>query len=128
MFTEYPVNVEQSPEYSGNGGDVTSNEYVTQAIKVRMARLGITQSGVADAVGINRVVMNRYMRNQREWPIRVLDKIAPALKWQDGLDIFIAANSEEKEPQSTTSTKSNHKQSALADRSNRKEGVLTWKR
>lgn len=44
--------------------------------------------------------MNRYMRNQREWPIRVLDKIAPALKWQDGLDIFIAANSEEKEPQS----------------------------
>lgn len=96
MFTEYPVNVEQSPEYSGNGGDVTSNEYVTQAIKVRMARLGITQSDVADAVGINRVVMNRYMRNQREWPIRVLDKIAPALKWQDGLDIFIAANSEEK--------------------------------
>ncbi|MFZ3413440.1 helix-turn-helix domain-containing protein [Bifidobacterium adolescentis] len=75
---------------------MTSNEYVTQAIKVRMARLGITQSGVADAVGINRVVMNRYMRNQREWPIRVLDKIAPALKWQDGLDIFIAANSEEK--------------------------------
>ena len=93
-----------------------------------MARLGITQSGIADAVGINRVVMNRYMRNQREWPIRVLDKIAPALKWQDGLDIFIAANSEEKEPQSTASTKSNHKQSALADRSNRKEGVLTWKR
>ena len=91
---------------------MTSNEYVTQAIKVRMARLGITQSGVADAVGI---VMNRYMRNQREWPIRVLDKIAPALKWQDGLDIFIAANSEEKEPQSTTSTKSNHKQPALAD-------------
>lgn len=68
-----------------------------------------------DAVGINRVVMNRYMRNQREWPIRVLDKIAPALKWQDGLDIFIAANSEEKEPQSTTSTKSNHRQPALAD-------------
>nr|WP_305146709.1 helix-turn-helix transcriptional regulator [Bifidobacterium adolescentis] len=65
-----------------------------------MARLGITQSDVADAVGINRGVMNRYMRNQREWPIRVLDKIAPALKWQDGLDIFIAANSEEKEPQS----------------------------
>lgn len=94
---------------------MTSNEYVTQAIKVRMARLGITQSGVADAVGINRVVMNRYMRNQREWPIRVLDKIAPALKWQDGLDIFIAANSEEKEPQSTTSTKSNHRQPALAD-------------
>jgi len=109
MFTEYPVNVEQSPEYSGNGGDVTSNEYVTQAIKVRMARLGITQSDVADAVGINRVVMNRYMRNQREWPIRVLDKIAPALKWQDGLDIFIAANSEEKEPQS-----------ALADGSDRR--------
>ena len=100
MFTEHPVNVEQSPEHSGKGGDVTSNEYVTQAIKVRMARLGTTQSGVADAAGINRVVMNRYMRNQREWPIRVLDKIAPALKWQDGLDIFIAAKSEEKEPRS----------------------------
>lgn len=101
MFTEYPVNIERNPEYSGNGGDVTSNEYVTQAIKVRMARLGIAQSDVADAVGINRVVMNRYMRNQREWPIRVLDKIAPALRWRDGLDIFIAANSEEKDSEAT---------------------------
>jgi len=99
LFTEYPVNVEKNPEYSGNGGDVTSNEFVTQAIKVRMVRLGITQSDVADRVGLNRVVMNRYMRNQREWPIRVLDKIAPALKWRDGLDIFLAANSEEKSPQ-----------------------------
>lgn len=75
---------------------MTSNEYVTQAIKVRMARLGITQSDIADAAGINRVVLNRYMRNQREWPIRVLDKIAPALKWRDGIDIFLAASSEKK--------------------------------
>ncbi|MBF9690637.1 helix-turn-helix domain-containing protein [Bifidobacterium dentium] len=78
---------------------MTSNEYVTQAIKVRMARLGITQSDIADAAGINRVVMSRYMRNQREWPIRVLDKIAPALRWRDGLDIFLAAKTEERDQQ-----------------------------
>lgn len=83
----------------GIGGDVTSNEYVTRAIKVRMARLGITQSDIADAAGINRVVMSRYMRNQREWPIRVLDKIAPALRWRDGLDIFLAAKAEKRDQQ-----------------------------
>lgn len=55
------------------------------------------QLGKIELQDVKRAIMNRYMRNQREWPIRVLDKIAPALKWQDGLDIFIAANSEEKE-------------------------------
>nr|WP_282743442.1 helix-turn-helix transcriptional regulator [Bifidobacterium dentium] len=78
---------------------MTSNEYVTRAIKVRMARLGMTQSDIADTAGINRVVMSRYVRNQREWPIRVLDKIAPALRWRDGLDIFLAAKTEEREQQ-----------------------------
>ncbi|WP_427777329.1 helix-turn-helix domain-containing protein [Bifidobacterium bifidum] len=88
---------------------MTSNEYVTQAIKVRMARLGITQSDIADAAGINRVVLNRYMRNQREWPIRVLDKIAPALKWRDGIDIFLAASSEKKGARRRMNRKENPK-------------------
>lgn len=62
--------------------------------------------------------MNRYMRNQRGWPIRVLDKIAPALKWQDGLDIFIAANSEEKEPHSALA---DALENATANNANSKE-------
>ena len=73
---------------------MTSADYVTQAIRVQLIRKGMTQKQLSKASGLNESQLNRYFVGDREWPIRVLDAIAPALGWVDSLDIFTAANKE----------------------------------
>lgn len=78
----------------------TSGRYITEAVRVRMARLGLRQSDLADASGIGRAQLNRYLKGNREWPIAALDRIAPTLGWGCGLDVFEAATEEKtKAPQ-----------------------------
>ena len=73
---------------------MTSGELVTQAVKVRMVRRQINQLDLSKASGISPGQLSRYLTGRREWPIRILDKIAKPLGWKDGLDVFIAAEQE----------------------------------
>ena len=73
---------------------MTSADYVTQAIKVQLIRKGMTQKQLSEVSGLNESQLNRYFTGAREWPMRILDAIAPARGWRDSLDIFLAAQNE----------------------------------
>lgn len=81
---------------------MTSGELVTQAVKVRMVRRQMNQLDLSKASGVSPGQLSRYLTGRREWPIRILDKIAKPLGWKDGLDVFIAAEQEKKMPADDT--------------------------
>ncbi|MFT9059735.1 helix-turn-helix domain-containing protein [Bifidobacterium aquikefiri] len=71
-----------------------SNELISRAISVRLARIGKTQREVAEESGVNPATFSRKMNNRADWQVCFLDKISPALGLSGAIDIIASAQQE----------------------------------
>ncbi len=49
-------------------------------IKVELVERGMDQKDLAEAIGIDRVTLNRYMKQHRSMPMPIFFKVAEALR------------------------------------------------
>lgn len=79
----------------GQTGDGTAGA-VAMAIRVRLIRVGKTQTELADESHISPVALSRWLNGQSVWTLEALDKLAPPLGFQSGIDIATAAKEEQR--------------------------------
>lgn len=53
-------------------------------IKVELVERGMDQKDLAEAIGIDRVTLNRYMKQHRSMPMPIFFKVAEALRLSPG--------------------------------------------
>jgi|GEM_PF-4040202 len=79
----------------GQTGDGTADA-VAMAIRVRLIRVGKTQTELADESHVSPVALSRWLNGQSTWTLEALDKLATPLGFQSGIDIATAAKEEQK--------------------------------
>ena len=79
----------------GRDGGGTADA-VSMAIRVRLLRVGKTQTELADESHVSPVALSRWLNGQSVWTLEALDKLAPPLGFQSGIDIATAAKEEQR--------------------------------
>lgn len=68
-----------------------TRSYIAKAIKVRMARKGISVDELAKTMGVRRETVSGWLNAKHAINLDALDDIAKALDWDSGIDIAAAA-------------------------------------
>ena len=79
----------------GRAGGGTADA-VAMAIRVRLLRVGKTQTELADESHVSPVALSRWLNGQSTWTLEALDKLATPLGFQSGIDIATAAKEEQR--------------------------------
>lgn len=75
----------------------SSGPSVSMAIRVRLVRLGKTETQLAQKLGVAPRTVQRWIATG-QWGLQTLDKVAKFLDWDSAIDI-INASKHEKSPQ-----------------------------
>ena len=79
----------------GRDGGGTADA-VAMAIRVRLIRVGKTQTELADESNVSPVALSRWLNGQSVWTLEALDKLAQPLGFHSGIDIATAAKEEQR--------------------------------
>ncbi|KAA8828644.1 helix-turn-helix domain-containing protein [Bifidobacterium tissieri] len=82
-----------------------SNRCISQAIRVRLVRLGKTQNDLADQVGIDQTQFSGYMNGKVGWRLSTLDDLLAPLKWKDLAELANAAEVEREAAEAIATSK-----------------------
>lgn len=80
-----------------SNSQTSSGPSVSMAIRVRLVRLGKTETQLAQNLGVAPRTVQRWIATG-QWGLRTLDEVARFLDWDNAIDI-INASRHEKSPQ-----------------------------
>ena len=92
-FTYIKPDGDDGPPGRAGGGTADA---VAMAIRVRLLRVGKTQTELADESHVSPVALSRWLNGQSVWTLEALDKLAPPLGFHSGIDIATAAKEEQR--------------------------------